>query len=256
MTTRDNAPIGAPCWVDLWTSDVEGARRFYSELFGWEAGEPSPEFGGYFMFLRDGVPVAGGMGAMGDQMPDDRWTPYFHTTDAAKAAETARSAGGTPSFDPMPVADLGTQCVIVDPAGAKFGLWQPDTFHGFAVLNEHGSPSWFELHTPSYKSALDFYTKVLHWKTDVIGDSDEMRYSIVRDLDHEGEGHVAGVLDASSTGTGPQWFTYWEVDDVDAAAKSAQALGGKVVREAMDTPYGKMAWLEDPQGAPFNLRKG
>ena len=57
MTTRDSAPIGAPCWADLWTSDVEGSRRFYSELFGWEANEPSPEFGGYFMFTRNGVPT-------------------------------------------------------------------------------------------------------------------------------------------------------------------------------------------------------
>jgi hypothetical protein len=62
MTTRDRAPIGSPCWVDLWTSDVEGSRTFNTELFGWEAQEPSPEFGGYFMFIRNGVPVAGAMG--------------------------------------------------------------------------------------------------------------------------------------------------------------------------------------------------
>ena len=47
MPTRDRAPLGAPCWADLWTSDVEGSRAFYSEVFGWEAQEPSPEFGGY-----------------------------------------------------------------------------------------------------------------------------------------------------------------------------------------------------------------
>ena len=41
MPTRDRAPIGSPCWADLWTSDVEGSRRFYGELFGWEASAPS-----------------------------------------------------------------------------------------------------------------------------------------------------------------------------------------------------------------------
>ena len=65
MTKRGTAPIGAPCWVDLWTSDLEGSRHFYTELFGWVAEEPSPEHGGYFMFTRDGVPIAGGMGDMG-----------------------------------------------------------------------------------------------------------------------------------------------------------------------------------------------
>lgn len=65
MTTRDTVPVGAPCWADLWTSDVEGSRRFYAELFGWEAQSPSPESEGYFMFTRHGEPVAGGMGDMG-----------------------------------------------------------------------------------------------------------------------------------------------------------------------------------------------
>ena len=46
MTNRAGAPLGAPCWVDLWTSDVARARRFYAELFGWEALEPSLEHGG------------------------------------------------------------------------------------------------------------------------------------------------------------------------------------------------------------------
>ena len=66
MPIRDRAPIGSPCWADLWTSDVEGSRRFYAALFGWEPQEPSPEFGGYFMFTRAGIPVAGGMGDMGE----------------------------------------------------------------------------------------------------------------------------------------------------------------------------------------------
>ena len=37
MTTRDSAPLGAPCWTDLWTSDIEGSRSFYASLLGWEA---------------------------------------------------------------------------------------------------------------------------------------------------------------------------------------------------------------------------
>lgn len=61
MPTRDTAPIGAPCWIDLMTSDTERSRAFYCELFGWTAEQPAEEFGGYFYFSSDGVRVAGCM---------------------------------------------------------------------------------------------------------------------------------------------------------------------------------------------------
>src|SRR5580704_13914400 len=93
MPKRDTAPLGAPCWTDLWTSDVEGSRKFYSQIFGWEAQEPSPEFGGYFMFTRNGVPVAGGMGDMGELRANNTWKVYLATDDVARAVKTAEADG-------------------------------------------------------------------------------------------------------------------------------------------------------------------
>ena len=55
MPTRTIAVNGAPCWVDLMTSDTERARDFYARLFGWTPLEPAAEFGGYFIFSRNGV---------------------------------------------------------------------------------------------------------------------------------------------------------------------------------------------------------
>ena len=37
MTIRQNVPNGAPCWVDLMSSDAEKSTAFYGELFGWTA---------------------------------------------------------------------------------------------------------------------------------------------------------------------------------------------------------------------------
>jgi len=45
MPTRETAPIGAPCWVDLMTSDIERSLAFYCQLFGWTAGEPAEDTG-------------------------------------------------------------------------------------------------------------------------------------------------------------------------------------------------------------------
>src|ERR1700689_5231428 len=125
MPSRETAPIGSPCWADLWTSDVEGSRRFYSELFGWEALEAAPEFGGYFMFTREGVPVAGGMGDMGDAPADNTWKVYLSTDDVARTVQSAEAAGAHVLVPGMPVADLGVQAAMIDPTGAPLGAWEP-----------------------------------------------------------------------------------------------------------------------------------
>jgi len=259
MPAVDRYPEGAPCWADLWTSDVEGSRAFYAELFGWEAQEPSEEFGGYFMFHRDGAPVAGGMGDMGPGMPaDDSWKIYLSTADIAGVHDGLADRGGRVLAPVMPVADLGQNLVFDDSNGAHLGAWQPGTFPGFPVLEEHGSPSWFELFTRDYEGALAFYRAVFGWHTEVEGDSDQFRYSTLRHPDDPAH-QLAGVMDASAflpEGVPDHWSVYWEVDDVDDAVASVVRLGGAAVDGPNDTPYGRMATVTDPAGAQFKLRTG
>ena len=257
MPTRDHPPAGVPCWTDLWTSDVDGSRAFYGELFGWQAEEPSEEFGGYFMFTRDGVPVAGGMGDMGDLPADDTWKIYLATPDIRATAASVESGGGEVTAPVMPVADLGQQLVFVDPGGAHLGAWQPGTFPGFTVLDEPGAPSWFELFTRDYEGALAFYRALVPLATTVVSETDEFRYTTL-DLS-DGSGHqVAGIMDAAAflpEGVPSHWIIYWEVADVDASYAVVGSLGGAQLEEPTDTPYGRMARVADPTGAQFKLRR-
>lgn len=255
MTKRDHAPNGAPCWADLWTSDVEGSRRFYGQLFGWEANEPSAEFGGYFMFTRDGVPVAGGMGPMPGMPANNTWKIYLATDDIAKTVETAETEGAQVGFPPEAVADLGRQAVLVDPTGAVVGAWQPGTFPGFTVLGEAGTPSWFELYTREHARAVAFYRSVFGWETTLVSDTDEFRYTTAGVA--SGGDYVAGIMDATGflpEDAAPSWSVYWEVDDVPATVARARSLGGSVLMDSQDTPYGRLAALTDPAGAVFKLR--
>src|SRR5947209_10807873 len=215
MPTRDTAPIGAPCWVDLMTSDTDRARSFYCELFGWTATEPSEEFGGYFNYLKDGVMVGGCMASQPDAGMPDAWSVYLATDDAAKTVETATANGAQLIVEPMAVADLGTMAVIIDPGGAAIGMWQPDTFQGIGVLGEANTPSWFELHTRDYDKTVPFYRDVFRVEAKPVSDVPEFRYTTLMD----GEAQVAGVMDAAAFLPEPipaHWSVYFGVDDADA----------------------------------------
>ena len=90
----------------------------------------------------------------------------------------------------------------------------------------------------------------------MIGDSDEFRYTTMRNP--EGEEELAGIVDAASflpEGLPAHWSVYGEVDDVDAALSAIESLDGSVEMAARDTPYGRLAAAADPAGARFNLRR-
>jgi len=252
MPRRETAPVGAPCWVDLLTSDPDESRTFYSELFGWTAEEPNPQFGGYWNFFKDDVHIAGGMRNDGSSGQSDLWSVYLETDDAQATLDAAASNGGQVVVPAMAVSDLGTMAMIIDPGGAAIGMWQPGLHKGFGIVGETGAPSWFELHTREYDKAVDFYRAVFKWDTHVHADSPEFRYTVLGD----GENQEAGIMDAAAflpVGTPSTWSIYFGVDNTDDALARVDKLGGRVVQPAQDTPYGRLAEAVDSTGASFKL---
>jgi predicted enzyme related to lactoylglutathione lyase len=257
MPTQETAVIGAPCWIDLMTSDTERSKAFYGQLFGWTAEEPAAEFGGYFSFRKDGVRVAGCMAATtgapqpGSGVPDI-WSVYLASADARKTADVAVQHGGQVIAPAMDVGDLGVTALLADAGGAGIGVWQPGSHQGFGVVYEAGAPSWFELHARDYQATLDFYRDVFGWDTVTVSDTADFRYTTLR----HSEQWLAGVMDASGflpEGVPALWSVYFGVDDTDAALVKVADLGGSVLRAAEDTPYGRLATALDPTGAEFKL---
>ncbi len=257
MTTREHAPVGAPCWADLWTSDVEGSRRFYSELFGWEAAEPSEEFGGYFMFLRDGVPVAGGMGPMGDMPAGNVWTNYLATADIAVAAKAAEAAGASLFMQPEAVADLGVQVQMADPQGAGIGMpGRRAPSPASPCSTSPGRRAGASCTRGTSRARSPSTRAVFGWETELVADTDDFRYAVVL-AEAGSDQQVAGVMDAGAwlpDGVDGAWSIYFHVEDARAAADRVVELGGSIVDPAVETPYGVLATVADPAGAVFKLR--
>jgi hypothetical protein len=243
---------GVPCWMDLLTSDTGRAREFYGRVFGWTAGDASPEFEGYFMFFSGGAPVAGCMPVLPGMNVADVWGTYLATADAAATLAAAVRHGATVRVPAVPVADLGTQAVLADPGGARIGIWQPGTFAGFGAVQtgRPGTPAWFELHARDYAGSVAFYRDALGWTPATLSDTPEFRLTGMSD----GTQPVAGIMDASGylpDGEAPRWDVYVSVEDTDKALALAAELGGKVTRPGTDTPFGRLGAATDPMGAGF-----
>jgi predicted enzyme related to lactoylglutathione lyase len=155
---------------------------------------------------------------------------------------------------PMPVGDLGSMLVMADAGQAAIGAWQPAAFNGFGVLYESGAPSWFELHTRAYDTAVAFYKDVFGWDAHTVSDADDFRYTTLG----EGGDQRAGIMDASSflpEGVPSNWQVYFQVDNADATLTKLVELGGSITQPAEDTPYGRIAGVADSTGAAFRLRQ-
>ena len=93
MPTIDAHDPGTICWIDLASTDADGATEFYCELFGWTATEPIENAGGYRMLLRDGRQVAGLAPVWGDT-DGSTWSTYVASADADQTCAAAVAAGG------------------------------------------------------------------------------------------------------------------------------------------------------------------
>jgi len=242
-------PEGTPIWIDLATSDLDRARQFYGDVFGWTFETSGPEYGGYVTAVKDSQVVAGLMANDPQWNAPDGWTTYLHTADIDTTLQAVTAAGGQSCGGAMDIPGKGRMAIFGDPAGAMTGLWQPGGHDGFDVTGAAGSPAWFQLTTTAYRTALDFYTDVFGLTTHVESDIPEFRYTNAMFDGVPG----FGVMDGTNATPQALWTVFLAADDVDKTLQVITDNGGGIVRGAEDTPYGRLAAVTDPTGAPFNL---
>jgi uncharacterized protein len=251
MTTYSQAkPAGTPTWIDLMAPDVDAARAFYKDVFGWEYDIGGPEYGGYTTARLGDRMTAGLMGPQPGAPPmPSAWSLYFATdnieADVAKAVEL----GAKVLSPPMSVGEFGSMAVCEDPTGAAFSFWQAGSHMGSQVTEEPGSAAWYELYSPNAKQARDFYTEVLGATADPMEGGPE--YYVLK----HGEKMLGGIMqiDPSWGEFHPQWITYFSVADVDKTVATVTKLGGKNMGPIDDSPFGRIAALMDPSGAYFKV---
>lgn len=113
-----------------------------------------------------------------------------------------------------------------------------------------GDFCWIELASTDHNAAKNFYQSLLAWVPDDMPMGESGVYTIFR---MNGRDCAAGYTmgpDERAQNVPPHWNLYVAVENADAAAAKAEALGGKVLAGPFDVmDAGRMAVIQDPTGA-------
>jgi predicted enzyme related to lactoylglutathione lyase len=248
---------GRIVWHDLMTTNLEGSRRFYGELFGWRipsegqwnflypAGDEKNHFGTMMVLEAPGVP--------------SHWVPYVATNDLDASAKAITANGGKIIVPRRSAGTTGDFVFAMDPHGATFTAWQyTGADRGKPELDgvpPAGSFCWDELMTPDVEASKKFYGAVFGWGAQTMQMGDGHEYTIWQREAKGADGkprQAGGAMKKPADVPRAMWLCYVAVTDCDASADKAIKLGAKPTSPPMDIPnMGRFSVLLDPTHAPF-----
>jgi predicted enzyme related to lactoylglutathione lyase len=249
---------GCFVWYELTTTNPEAAKAFYADVVGWSTRDASMPGAAYALFTAGEDPVAGllGLAAEARKMgAQPRWTGYVGVDDVDAATDRLKGLGGTVYVPPTDVPEISRFSVVADPQmatlalvkGLKSGQEQP------AALSSPGHVGWHELSAVDWEQAFAFYGELFGWQkvdADFGGLGTYLLFSA-------GGQTIGGMATKPPTVPMPFWLYYFNVGDIDAAAKRVKAGGGKILEGPVEARGGnRIARCTDPQGAMFALRAG
>ena len=105
--------------------DVERAKAFYTELFGWGFTAP-PGFEHYWTFETGDPEQDAGGGLMERQAPGQGIVQYFQVESVADYVTKVEALGGQVIYPKSPVPGMGWFAQFLDPEGNCFAVWESD----------------------------------------------------------------------------------------------------------------------------------
>ncbi len=248
MEVTTYAP-GTFSWVDYSAKDLEGAKAFYSALFGWSLIEVPAPCEPYVMAQVSGKDVAAITGLSEDESQQGvppHWNSYVTVEDVNATATKIKDLGGQVLAEPFDVMEAGRMAVVADPIGAVFCIWQARQNIGAQLVDEPNTFCWNELYTDDLHTVERFYTSLFGWNSKHATTSNNAKLVEL----YNGERPTATMMEIQPEWgpTSPAWGVYFAVADCEATVEHAKGLGAKVVLEPRDIPPGRVAVLQDPQG--------
>jgi uncharacterized protein len=242
-------------WYELMTTDTAAAKAFYAKVVGWGTNDTSMSGAAYTLFTVGKVPVSGLMERPENALKMDaspHWIGYVEVDNVDAAAERIKQVGGAVHVPPTDVPDISRFSVVADPQMATLALIK-GLKPGQARLAELGKPGhvgWHELLAADWEKALAFYGELFGWQK---ADAHVGSMGAYQQFSAGAE-TIGGMYTKPSTLPVAFWLYYFNISDIETAAKRVEAGGGQILYGPTAVPGG--AWIAhctDPQGAIFAL---
>lgn len=228
-------------WTDLSTFDLEVAKAFYSNVFGWEY------FGdgeGYFTAMISNQEVSGLYETPEKfrqmNMPSF-WMSYIQVENLEQTVQKAKESGGIIELVDTE-QQIGKIALIRDPSGAGFTIYEGNQLNA-RTQNTIGTMVWNELFVSDTSLVFDFYKYIFDWQ---IVESDYERYLIY----NSNQENISAIQQISNEikGKHEYWAVYFAVSNLKEAKQKVIANNGNIIFDD-----GNSVLLSDPFDAMFQI---
>jgi hypothetical protein len=160
--------------------------------------------------------------------------------------------GGAVHVPPTDVPGISRFAVVADPQMTTLALvkgLKPGRAQA-AELAATGRVGWHELLAADWEKAFVFYNELFGWRK---ADAHAGAMGVYQQFSIGGEA-IGGMFTKPPTLPLTFWLYYFNVGDIEAAAKRVEAHGGQILFGPIVVPGGAcIVHCTDPQGAIFGL---
>jgi len=237
---------GRVVWREHLAPDVEKAKGFYGEAFGWKF-QAFPMGEMTYWVIMEGERGLGGIMQAPPGVPPC-FMSYVSVQDVDAVAQRVEAEGGKVVMGPADLPEVGRMAVFSDFAGAHLCVLRGAK--GDDEMPERPPVGWFCWETnmtTDVDRAKDFYNKLFGWTTQP-GPGGQGAVFLTQ------EGTMAADLQATQPGMPPHWLTYVHVASLADTKARFERLGGKVLMPNIEVPgMGNIAIVQDTAGAVLGL---
>lgn len=110
------------CHFEIMSTNMVRSRDFYTKIFSWKIAE-TPGMPGYQM-IDAGEQPGGGLMEKPKEAPQPALNIYFQVDDIDATLVKVRGAGGRVINEKMPIPEIGSWAMFLDPDGICIGIFE------------------------------------------------------------------------------------------------------------------------------------